>query len=266
MMNNDEQSMKALEDELRTLAARDREGAAELADSLAERMQSLIDRESRHSARRQFVYRMSTAAASLITLAVAGSLLLSLQPDERPVSKGGEHLPEAIVQTCSGEEVAIAPAAVAITRGAGMEVDSVANECVKLELPPESGPVMKVRGMSSPTAANGSACMENSVQMTPEQIAALRAEIAAALAQELHPYERVMALFDRLNKAHYPGKPRLYFSSAGTGVLLHHYTDVLKVAVKGAHTSSYFELKSPQDTLPDELRAFFAALAVTEKK
>lgn len=90
-MTDDEQTLTALEDELRTLAARDRDGAEQLAADMTERMLVCIQTECRRQRLLRYLRRAGSVAALLAVLAVAGVLL---------VPTGGE---PALVKTSAPE-------------------------------------------------------------------------------------------------------------------------------------------------------------------
>ncbi|MBQ8479626.1 MAG: hypothetical protein IJ503_04470 [Akkermansia sp.] len=75
-MTDDEQTLTALEDELRTLAARDRDGAGQLAADMTERMLACIQTECRRQRLLSYLRRAGSVAALLAVLAVAGVLLV----------------------------------------------------------------------------------------------------------------------------------------------------------------------------------------------
>lgn len=75
-MTDDEQTLSALEDELRTLAARDRDGAEQLAADMTERMLACMQTECRRRRLLSYLRRAGSVAALLAVLAVAGVLLV----------------------------------------------------------------------------------------------------------------------------------------------------------------------------------------------
>lgn len=75
-MTDDEQTLTALEDELRTLAARDRDGAEQLAADMTARMLACMQTECRHQRLLRYLRHAGSVAALLAVLAVAGVLLV----------------------------------------------------------------------------------------------------------------------------------------------------------------------------------------------
>lgn len=141
-MTDDEQNLTALEEELRALAARDRDEAAQLAADMEARMLNGVLAEYARKTVRRHMYRVGSAAALLAALAVAGVLLL---PD-------GE---SALVQTdSSGTEIDVQPVNAPAVMIAANDVP------VNTALVPESAPEMavamnsraKLRAMPTPDA------------------------------------------------------------------------------------------------------------------
>ena len=141
-MTDDEQNLTALEEELRAMAARDREEAAQLAADMQARMLNGVLAEYARKTVRRHMYRVGSAAALLVALAMAGVLLL---PD-------GE---SALVQTDStGTEIDVQPVNAPTVMIAANDVP------VNTALVPESAPEMavamnsraKLRTMPTPDA------------------------------------------------------------------------------------------------------------------
>ena len=144
-MTDDEQNLTALEEELRALAARDRDEAAQLAADMEARMLNGVLAEYARKTVRRHMYRVGSAAALLVALAVAGVLLL---PD-------GE---SALVQTdFTGTETGVQPVNAPTVMIAANDVP------VNTALVPESAPEMavamnsraKLRAMPTPDAGAG---------------------------------------------------------------------------------------------------------------
>ena len=144
-MTDDEQNLTALEEELRAMAARDREEAAQLAADMQARMLNGVLAEYARKTVRRHMYRVGSAVALLAALAVAGVLLL---PD-------GE---SALVQTDSTEtETDVQPVNAPAVMIAANDVP------VNTALVPESAPEMAVamnsrarlRSMPTPDAGAG---------------------------------------------------------------------------------------------------------------
>ena len=140
-MTDDEQNLTALEEELRTLAAHDREEAEQLAADMKERMVNGVLAEYARKTVHRHMYRVGSAVALLAALAVVGVLLL---PDSEP----------GLVQTAPSGTVtdaqpANAPAALVV---AGVEP-------VGATLVPESAPEMPTLTMARNCPVNPKATL-----------------------------------------------------------------------------------------------------------
>lgn len=266
-MNDEEETLMALEDELRALAACDREGAAAGADLQAQ-VKRAIDAEAGRVWRRRMLYRVGTAAASLVLLAGAGALLLhdevrmamgdesgatkQMVTDDTPAQKE----PQSTVPT----SFTLAPAVAAGGDGNTWSAETVPDArpaTLSEDVRPESVPVD-----SLPTPVSGSTVAVNSPAVVmsapiPQGRAAKRkrsapptpAALADVLARQPQPWQQLRAMFMQ------PGCPQQVEFAGGLSVA---FSDrVVTVTIAQGDTTATYRLSAPADTLPADVRKRF---------
>ncbi|MBQ2380463.1 MAG: hypothetical protein II295_08765 [Akkermansia sp.] len=245
-MNDDEQDLLTLEHALRSLAARDKQGAAEAATAMQERVQQVISAESARVERRQAVYQAVSLVASLVLLLGMGSLLFLNEDVQVALGLNIERSPvKGDTQTIVPQSVPeVAVCADSLDEGSKDEltVDSSA-----ITYAPES---VRMRGMGKSRSAVLNLESSPTPQVKAEGGAGeLSRMVAQVMAQEPHPWMKLRSLFLQGG-----GNQTLVVKE---GLTVSYADREVSVIVENASGQKMYHLQSPEDSLPEEVRKLF---------
>lgn len=191
-MTDDEQTLTALEDELRTLAARDRDGAEQLAADMTERMLTCMQTECRRRRLLSYLRHAGSVAALLAVLAVAGVLLVPTGGEpalvNTPVPETGQPPPQSL-----SADTDSLPVPESITEAEPLAVATTATANSRAMPSP---PRYRASSMPTPVAGGGVPASYSLRKSAPEPT--LQERVLRILTTQEQPYAELHATLSQV--------------------------------------------------------------------